>query len=421
MTTGQDILFHNIRRLHGAWDLAPPRQPLRGEMMHQWPVLNNAWIYVKEGLIHSLGCGEPPRGGGDTLFIDLQGALVVPGFCDSHTHAVFAAWRWEEYLLKLQGMSYAEIAARGGGILNSARRLAQMDEDELFEVSLRRVQDLIGLGTTALEIKSGYGLDLENELKMLRVISRLCRHLKIPVKATCLAAHALPEAYKNRKKEYIEKVCGELLPFVAAEQLADYVDVFCETGFFDETDTEIILKTAAELGFGLKVHAHQLGRSGGVRVGVRWGAASVDHLEYMNEEDMDLLATSAVMPTALPIAAWFLNLPYPPVRQMIQKGLPVAIATDFNPGSAPSGSMWMALALACTGMKMQPSEAFAAATFNGAWAMGLQGLCGALSPGYRADFLAIHGLEDLSEVPYRFHSALDLDVFVAGEKWSARS
>lgn len=384
--------------------------------MSAWPALTDAWLLVRDGRVALAGSGAPV---GDAMLaaekIDLRGALVIPGFCDSHTHAVFAAWRSEEYLLKLKGLSYAEIAACGGGILNSARRLASTSEEELFDLAFRRIYRLMAMGTTALEIKSGYGLDPPNELKMLRVIARLRATLPIPVKATCLAAHALPAEFKHRKDDYMRLIREELLPAVAAENLADFVDVFCEDGFFTESETEDVLRTARNLGFGIKVHANQLGHSGGVRVGVRLGALSVDHLEYLNDEEIALLATSDTIATALPIAAWFLGLPYPPARKLAEHQVPIAIATDFNPGSAPSGSMWMAVALACTTMKLLPAEALAAATWNGACAMRLQGECGALSTGYRADFIVLHDIRQPEEIPYRFHHSLDYDVYIAGQ------
>lgn len=412
-------LFQNIGTLCGAWLGSPPSAPLRGSEMASWPVLSHAWMLVKEGRVAAVGTGKPPSNlPPDIQTVDLKGALVIPGFCDSHTHAVFTAWRSEEYLLKLQGLSYAEIAARGGGILNSARRLADTSEDELYSRALWRIHRLIAMGTTALEIKSGYGLDVPNELKMLRVIDRLRRTLPIPVRATCLAAHAVPAEYKHRKSDYVHLIREELLPAVAAENLADFVDVFCEEGFFSEAETEAILITARDLGFGLKVHANQLGHSGGVRVGVRLGALSVDHLEYLNEEEISLLADSVTIATALPIAAWFLNLPYPPARQLLAKGAALTLATDFNPGSAPSGSMLMTVALGCTSMKLLPAEALAATTWNGAWAMNLHTDCGALSPGYRADFIVFHDLRQPEEIPYRFHHLMAYDVYVAGQRFT---
>jgi imidazolonepropionase len=386
--------------------------------MAAWPVHSNAWLLVIEGRVAALGTGTPPHKlPPGCEMVDLQGALLTPGFCDSHTHAVFAAWRSEEYLLKLQGLSYAEIAARGGGILNSARRLAELSEEELYSLSLRRIHQLMAMGTTALEIKSGYGLDVPNELKMLRVIERLRRTLPIPVQATCLAAHAIPAEYRNRRADYIHLICEELLPAAAAERLADFVDVFCEEGFFSEAETEVILRTASDLGFRLKVHANQLGHSGGVRVGVRLGALSVDHLEYLNDDEVALLAPSRTIATVLPVAAWFLSLPYPPVRKLLGHGAALALATDFNPGSAPSGSMWMALALACTSMKLLPCEALAAATWNGACAMNLQAECGALCPGYRADFIVLHDFKQPEEIPYRFHHPVHFDVYIAGKQF----
>ncbi|MCX7768878.1 MAG: imidazolonepropionase [Flavobacteriales bacterium] len=414
--SSQNILFVNIRALHGAWPEGAPRMPLAGAALTSWPVLYNAWMWVKNGRIAAVGTGTPPPEAESAQREDLKNAIVIPGFCDSHTHAVFPAWRTEEYADKLAGLSYSEIAARGGGILNSARKVASMSEDELYQLALVRVQEMILMGTTALEIKSGYGLEPEHELKMLRVIQRLVRHLPIPVQATCLAAHAVPLQYKSNKALFIQRICEELLPAVASEGLATFVDVFCEKDFFTPEESHQILEKALSLGFKIKVHAHQLGRSGGVEVGTRLHAHSVDHLEYLHEEDIEAIRQSGTIATVLPIAAWFLNLPYPPVRQMLEKEVPMAIATDFNPGSAPSCSMWLALALACTAMKMQPTEAFAAATINGAFAMDVGHMCGSLSPGYRADFIAIHDVSSLPEIVYRFHFQMKYDIYILGAR-----
>jgi len=400
------ILFKNIRALHGAYAQNPGR--IKGADMARWPVVHDAFLFVADGKIVSfgpmseLGNSNIPTESSNIEIVDATGKLILPGFCDSHTHIVFAGSRENEFIDKINGLSYEEIAKRGGGILNSAKRLGQTSENDLFEQSAARVREVMAKGTTSLEIKSGYGLDLENELKMLRVIRRLKETFPIRIKATLLAAHALPEAYKGNREGFVNMAVNEFIPAAAAENLADYVDVFCETNFFTEEDTLRIMEAGAKHGLKGKIHGNQMGHSGGVRAAVKCGAVSVDHLEHLNDEEITLLAGSSVIPTALPNCSLFLRMPYPPGRAMVNAGLPLCIATDFNPGSAPSGDMMFAVSLACIQMRLLPEEAFAAATQNGAAAMELENETGTITPGKDANFILTHPSESLAFLPYRF-------------------
>lgn len=410
------ILFKNIHTLHGVYDKNPVK--VKGADMAQWPVIHNAYLFVKDGKIAAYGkmdeLGNANIPSGNIEEIDAKGRLILPGFCDSHTHIVFAGSRENEFIDKINGLSYEEIALRGGGILNSAKKLAQTSEDDLFEQSAARVREVIAKGTTSLEIKSGYGLDLENELKMLRVIKRLKAHFPIRIKATLLACHALPTAYKNNREGFVNLAINEFIPAAAAEGLADYVDIFCETNFFTEEDTLRVMEAGAKHGMKSKIHGNQLGHSGGVRAAVKGGAVSVDHLEHLNADEIALLASSAVIPTALPNCSLFLRMPYPPARAMINMGLPLCIATDFNPGSAPSGDMMFAVSLACIQMRMLPEEAFVAATQNGAAAMEIDEFVGSITIGKDANIILTHPTESLAFLPYRFTKPHIDKVYVNG-------
>ena len=374
------MLIKNIKTLVGIL----PQGVLRlcGNEMNTLNTLDNAYLMVEDGLIKEFGKMEQcPDYKGET--IDASGKMVFPSFCDSHTHIVFAGSREGEFLDKINGLSYEEIAKRGGGILNSARLLHETSEDELYRQALRRLKMVIGFGTGAIEIKSGYGLSTEDELKMLRVIKRLSQATPATVKATFLGAHAFPQEYKNgREDEYIDLLCNEMLPKVAEQQLAEYVDVFCDKGFFTVEQTARILETAQKYGIRGKIHANELDFSGGVQVGVRYNALSVDHLESSGEKEIEALKGSKTMPTGLPGCSFFLNLPYAPLKQMINSGLSVALATDFNPGSTPSGNMKMVLSLACIKMRLTPAQAINAATINGAYALGISDTHGSI-PKYR--------------------------------------
>ncbi|MCS6917886.1 MAG: imidazolonepropionase [Chitinophagales bacterium] len=384
--------------------------------MQQLPQLRDAWLAVCNGRIAAFGSMKedadrlqpfatlPQR--------DCTGRLLLPCWCDSHTHLVFADWRAEEFELKIKGYSYEQIAAQGGGILNSARKLNDTSEELLYERAWARLEEIINQGTGAVEIKSGYGLTVEGELKMLRVIRRLRESAPIPIKATFLGAHALPAEYRQNREAYIRLITDVMLPRIADEQLADYCDVFCENGFFTPEETDCILQAGWRYGLKPKIHANQLARSGGVQAGVRNQALSVDHLEQMGEEEIQALQKSTTMATLLPAAAFFLRLPYPPVRQMLDAGLTIALATDYNPGSAPSGRMSFVLSLACIQMRMTPAEAINAATLNGACAMELEEEVGSITVGKRAHLILTQPIGSVSDIPYRFGNDIIEKVYI---------
>jgi imidazolonepropionase len=362
-----DILIINIKGLVQVRE--KPVSVLRGASMATLPMLHNAFVAITSDTIAAFGTMEemPSFTAGEKM--DATGCFVFPTFVDSHTHLVFAASREEEFVMKINGASYEEIAAKGGGILNSARKLQEMSEDELFERSLKRAHEIIHSGTGAVEIKSGYGLTVADELKMLRVAKRIGQQTSLAVKTTFLGAHAVPAGMN--KTDYIDLILREMIPAVAEQKLADYIDVFCEQGFFSTDETEKILAEGKRFGLRGRLHANQLHRSGGVQTGVKMGAISVDHLENISDEEIAILKSSTTIPTALPGAAFFLGLPFPPARKMIDAGLALAIASDYNPGSAPSGNMPLMVALACIKMKMSPEEAINAATINTACALEL--------------------------------------------------
>jgi imidazolonepropionase len=346
--------------------------------------------------------------------IDAEGQFVLPCWCDSHTHIVFAASREEEFVDKLKGASYAEIAAKGGGILNSARKLGEASEDFLFEQAWKRLGELMHLGTGAIEIKSGYGLTVESELKMLRVIKRLKEIAPIPVKATFLGAHTYPSAFKEDHKGYIDLVINEMLPKIAAGQLADYIDVFCEEGFFSPSETESICRAGMAVGLKPKIHANQLNLSGGTQLGVKLGALSVDHLETMDEDAINTLALSDTIGTLLPNAAFFLRMPFQPARALVDSGCAIALASDYNPGSSPSGNMNLVVSMSCIQMKLLPEEAINAATLNGAYAMDLSTELGSITPGKRANLIFTKPISSIAYLPYAFGSNLIEKVMING-------
>jgi imidazolonepropionase len=406
-----DILIKNIKGLVQVRESGI--QKVAGQAMGDLPILSNAFLYLKDGFIAGYGTmdGIPSLNGAQE--IDAAGRFVLPSFVDSHTHLVFAASREEEFVMKIKGASYADIAAKGGGILNSAKKLQQVSEDELFERSVGRAYEIIRTGTGTVEIKSGYGLTVKDELKMLRVARRIGRETPLTVKTTFLGAHAVPK--ELTKAVYIDLVIQEMIPAVAEEKLADYIDVFCEEGFFSPAETERIVYEGLRFGLKPRIHANQLHRSGGVQVGVKTNALSVDHLENMGEEEIQLLSQSNVMPTALPGAAFFLGLPFPPARQMIDAGLPLAIASDYNPGSAPSGNMPLMLSLACIKMKMTPEEAINAATINTASALELQNTHGSITVGKVANVFMTKPISSVAFIPYAFGSGLVDSVILKGE------
>lgn len=410
------LLIKNIKTLVQAE--TAPRSLVKGAEMAALPVLNDAYLLVKGGLIDSFGPMSACPETAETV-IDASGRMVFPSWCDSHTHIVFAASREEEFVSRIRGLSYEEIAQQGGGILNSARRLQAASEDDLFEGAWQRLQEVIGYGTGAIEIKSGYGLSLESELKMLRVIRRLKAVSPIPIKATFLGAHAVPAEYKARREEYISLIIKEMLPAVVAENLADYCDVFCDQGFFTVEETGRILEAAAQYGLKAKIHANELGYTGGVQAGIAAGAISVDHLEYTGEAEIEALLKSETLPTLLPSCAFFLGIPYAPARRMIDAGLPVVLATDFNPGSSPSGRMSLVVALACIKMKMLPEEAIQAATLNGARAMEMEATHGSIAPGKAASFFITRPMPSLAYLPYAFGTDVVETIVLNGQIWSA--
>lgn len=390
---------------------------VRGAELSQLPIIENAFVVVENGMIQSYGSmhelTQEQINGAE--LIDAAGASVLPCWCDSHTHLVFAASREDEFVHKINGLTYAEIAAKGGGILNSASKIALATEDELYAQAMLRLQDLIKLGTGAIEIKSGYGLNTANELKMLRVIKRIKATAPIPVKASFLGAHTYPLEFKENHDGYIDQIVHEMLPVIAKEQLADYIDVFCEEGFFSVAETKRICEAGLAYGLKPKIHANQLHASGGVELGVQLGAVSVDHLETMNDIAIKALSQSTTIGTLLPTAAFFLRMPYQPARTLINANAIVALASDYNPGSSPSGNMNFVVALSCIQMKMLPEEAINAATINGAFAMELENEVGSITVGKRANLLFTQPIPSLAYLPYSFGSNLIDKVMINGQ------
>ncbi len=406
-----DILIKNIKGLVQVREES--LKWVAGAAMSELPVIESAFLHLKDGKIASYGkMDKLPSIKADDE-IDAFGRFVFPSFVDSHTHLVFAASREEEFVYKIKGMSYEEIAAKGGGILNSAKKLQATSEEELFERALIRANEIIGFGTGAVEIKSGYGLTVADEMKMLRVAKRIGSETPLTVKTTFLGAHAVPKHYAN-KQDYIAVVINEMIPAVAKEGLADYIDAFCEKGFFTPDETELIMEAGKKYGMTPKIHANQLSISGGVQVGVKTGALSVDHLEAMDQEAIDALVGTDVMPTLLPGAAFYLGTSYPPARDMLNAGLPLALATDYNPGSAPCGKMAFMLSLACIRMKMTPEEAINAATINTAYAMDLSASHGSITKGKMANVFITKEIPSYAFIPYAFGSDVIDQVILNG-------
>lgn len=398
-------LLTNIQQLVYVEDTQSNIQRVLGHQMKELPSLHNAWLLIEKGTIHSFGLmNELPETGGIDETINCSGKTVLPTWCDSHTHLVFAATREQEFVDKINGLSYEEISKRGGGILNSAAKMKDISENELFDLSLARLEEAISLGTGAIEIKSGYGLSTTSELKMLRVIKRLKELNKIPIKASFLAAHSYPMEYRSNHEAYLKLIINEMLPQVADEGLADYMDVFCEQGFFSVAETSRLLEAGAKYGLKPKIHANQLYRSGGVQVGVQHNAISVDHLESMGEEEIESLRNSYTIPTLLPGAAFFLAMHYQPARMLIDANLPVAIASDFNPGTCPCLNMNTILSISCTQLKITPEEAITAQTINGAAAMELQNELGTIKVGKKANLIITKEIPSLSYMPYALGS-----------------
>lgn len=409
------LLVKNIGTLAGI-----DRQGLirrQGAQMRELNCIDHAYLLVEDGVIADFGLeADMPAIDGDVTVVDAEGGTVLPSWCDSHTHIVYAGSREQEFVDKINGLSYAEIARRGGGILNSADRLHAMSEDELYEQAMHRMREVIAKGTGAIEIKSGYGLNTEDELKMLRVVRRIQESTRLRVVSTFLGAHAVGRAYAGRQAEYVDMLINEMLPAVAKEHLADYVDVFCDEGFFTPEETGRILERALEYGMRGKIHGQELADSGGVEVAVKHCALSVDHLESMTDRDIELLLGSETMPTALPGTSFFLNMPFAPARKMIEAGLGVAIASDYNPGSTPSGDMKFAVSLACIKMRLQPAEAINAATINSAYAMGISDSYGSISVGKVANFFITQPIPSIDFIPYAYTTPIIRRVFLSGEE-----
>jgi imidazolonepropionase len=455
------ILIKNIKKLVGVGN---PHAPLRNKELSQLSVIDNAYLLIEDDRIAGFGSMNelPSVMASETKHVmasetkhvmasetkrvmasgtkhvmasetkhvmasetkpstefDASGRFILPAWCDSHTHLVFAASREEEFVDKLKGLTYAEIAARGGGILNSARKLQAATEEELFLSAWKRLEELADWGTGAVEIKSGYGLTVDAELKMLRVIKKLKEKSPLTIKATFLGAHTFPPEFKDDHAGYIRLIIEEMLPVIAKEKLADYIDVFCEKGFFSPEETETICRAGMQYGLKPKIHANQLNLSGGVEMGVRLNAVSVDHLETMSDETVALLAASNTIGTMLPSAAFFLRMPFQPARQMIDAGCAVALATDFNPGSSPSGNMNLLIAMSCIQMKMLPEEAINAATINGAFAMEVQDELGSIAIGKKANLIVTKEIPSLAYIPYAFGNTLVEKVMIKG-KWNSR-
>lgn len=406
-------LFKNIKELVQVRE--QPISFISGSEMNVLPTIKNAFLVVDNGLIADFGMMKNCPDLKVDNIIDASGKIILPAWCDSHTHIVYAGNREGEFVDRINGLTYEEIANNGGGILNSAKKLQDSSEEELYLQSKARLEEVIQMGTGAIEIKSGYGLTVEAELKMLRVIKRLKENYPIKIKATLLAAHALPSEFKNNKAGFVQLVINELIPKVANENLAEYIDVFCETGYFSVEDTELILQAGKKHGLVPKIHVNQFTAIGGLQAGIKYEALSVDHLEEMRITDIESLKNTKTMPVALPGCSYFLGIPYTPARKMISAGLPIALATDYNPGSSPSGNMNFVVSTACIKMKMTPEEAINAATINGAYAMGLEKQLGSISIGKVANLIMTKPINSFSFIPYAFGSNLIENIYLEGK------
>jgi len=407
-------LFKNIKEVVQV--RTEPISFVAGAQMKVLPTIKDAFLLVENGRISAFdGMNECPNSSYDEV-IDASGKMILPSWCDSHTHIVYAGNREGEFVDRINGKTYEEIAINGGGILNSAKQLQNTSEDELYMQSKVRLEEVMRLGTGAVEIKSGYGLTMEAELKMLRVIKRLKENYPIAIKATFLGAHAVPEEYKGDKAAYLQMLIEKVIPQVAEEELAEYIDIFCETGYFTVEDTELMLSAGVKHGLRPKIHVNQFTAIGGVQAGVKHNALSVDHLEEMRDEDIEVLKGSSTMPVALPSCSYFLGIPYTPARQMIDAGLPLALATDYNPGSTPSGNMNFVVSTACIKMKMNPEEAINAATINGAYAMSLEKEVGSITIGKQANLILTKPINTYGFLPYAFGSNHIDKVYLKGEE-----
>ncbi len=411
-----NILIKNIAEL--VQIETTPKKWVAAIDMKDLNTIKDAFVEIQDGIITNFGSMNDWKGidnWNNTEIIDAEGGMVFPTYCDSHTHLVFATTREEEFVDRIKGLSYEEIAQKGGGILNSANKLQEASEESLFRDALSRLNELISMGTGAIEIKSGYGLTLDSEIKMLKVIKRLKENSEATIKATLLAAHAIPQEFKENRQAYMDLVINKILPKVADEELADYVDIFCEKGYFTVDDTKRLLDAANKYGIRAKTHVNQFNAIGGVKASVDLGALSVDHLEIIEQEDIDALYDSKCMPTALPSCSFFLGIPYSPVRKMIDKGIPVALASDYNPGSSPSGNMNFISSLGCIKLKMTPNEVINATTINSAYAMGVEKELGSISIGKKANLFITRPISSYAYLPYSFGQHIIRKVMINGK------
>lgn len=406
-------LFKNIKELVQV--RTEPVSFVAGEQMKVLPTIKDAYLVVEDGLITDFGPMDNRPAEPMDEIVDVTGKMILPTWCDSHTHIVYAGNREGEFIDRINGLSYEEIANRGGGILNSAKRLNETSEEELFQQSRLRIEEVMQQGTGAVEIKSGYGLTAEGELKMLRVIKRLKESYPIEIKATFLGAHAVPAAYKGNKQGYLQMLIDDVMPQIANEKLADFVDIFCETGYFSVEDSELIMEAGKRYGLTPKIHVNQFNAIGGVQAAVKHNALSIDHLEVVNDEDIEALKGTSTMPVALPGCSFFISIPYTPARRIIDAGLPLALASDFNPGTTPSGNMNFAVSAACIKMGMNPEEAINAATINGAYAMGLEKEVGSITVGKKANFIVTKPINSYGFIPYAFGTSQIEKVYIKGK------
>ena len=407
-------IFKNIKQLVQVRE--ETLKPLKGREMKELPVIDNAWLLVEDGKIADFGKMQDLPTFEGVSEIDASGKFLLPGWIDSHTHLVYAGNREQEFVDRINGLTYEEIAEKGGGIVNSAKKLQETSEDDLYLQSAKRLEEVMKMGTTAIEIKSGYGLTTEAELKMLRVIRKLKNNYKLPVKATFLGAHAIPPEFKNDKEGYLNLLINEMMPKIAEEELAEYVDIFCEKGYFSVEDTHRVLEAGRRHGLTPKIHVNQFNSIGGIKIAVEHNALSVDHLEVMEPEDLEVLKNSDTMPVALPSCSLFLEIPYTPAREILNAGLPLALATDYNPGSTPNGNMNLVISLACIKMKMNPEEAINAATINAAYAMNILDTHGSITKGKAANLILTDEIPSYGFMPYSFGANHIHSVYINGNK-----